>query len=196
MKDKRKKTLEQFMKDEKGAFDTELPPSTVWDTLNKQLEHVDEEKRSVRLASLSSRYQGWWKAAAVFFFATSVYLFFQTSVDSRPEISSANVPVVAHEGFSEVEMYYTGLITETQEQIDRHAAQGDAMGVEFKEDLKKMEAMYLVLKEEMNQNASEKVVEAVILNMILRIDMLNEQLKMLQKKQKETLNEEDSTQNS
>ena len=38
-----------------------------------------------------------------------------------------------------------------------------------------------MLKEEMMQNPSEKVVDAIILYLILRIDLLNEQLTQIKK---------------
>jgi len=46
----------------------------------------------------------------------------------------------------------------------------------FKEDLGKLDAMYLVLKDNLSQNTSRRVIDALVLNLIMKIDLLNEKL--------------------
>jgi len=46
----------------------------------------------------------------------------------------------------------------------------------FKEDLGKLDAMYLVLKDNLSQNPSRGVIDALVLNLIMKIDLLNEKL--------------------
>lgn len=45
--------------------------------------------------------------------------------------------------------------------------------------------MYEVLREEMKASPSEKVKDALILNMLIRIDVLNQQIKKLEDLRKE-----------
>ncbi|HEY8512429.1 MAG TPA: hypothetical protein VIL31_10755, partial [Cyclobacteriaceae bacterium] len=49
----------------------------------------------------------------------------------------------------------------------------------FTQDLYQLEAMYLVLKEEMERNPSAKVRDALVLNLLVRIDLLTQQLQKL-----------------
>ncbi|MDX1628888.1 MAG: hypothetical protein R3345_09335, partial [Fulvivirga sp.] len=50
---------------------------------------------------------------------------------------------------------------------------------EYELDLQKLDAMYEVLKEEFDKNPSKAVVDALILNLLVRIDILNKQLELL-----------------
>jgi hypothetical protein len=51
----------------------------------------------------------------------------------------------------------------------------------FTQDFQQLEAMYLVLKEEMHTHPSQKVKDALVLNLLVRIDLLNQQLHSLEK---------------
>jgi hypothetical protein len=56
---------------------------------------------------------------------------------------------------------------------------------DFTPDIQKLDAMYQVLREQMKINPSEKVKDALILNMLVRIDLLNQQIhKLEQSKEK------------
>ena len=48
-------------------------------------------------------------------------------------------------------------------------------------NLKKLEAMYLVLKDEMKRRPSQDVRDALVLNLLVRIDLINQQLNKLDK---------------
>ena len=48
------------------------------------------------------------------------------------------------------------------------------------QDFQKLDAMYQVLREEMKNHPSEKVKDALVLNLLIRIDLLNQQIKKLE----------------
>ena len=50
----------------------------------------------------------------------------------------------------------------------------------FTHDFQQLEAMYLVLKEEMKTRPSQKVKDALVLNLLVRIDLLNQHLQRLE----------------
>ena len=52
---------------------------------------------------------------------------------------------------------------------------------EITQNLKKLEAMYLVLKDEMKRKPSQDVRDALVLNLLVRIDLINQQLNKLDK---------------
>ena len=58
----------------------------------------------------------------------------------------------------------------------------DALGENdpFTQDFQKLDAMYQVLREEMKNHPSEKVKDALVLNLLVRIDLLNQQIKKLE----------------
>ena len=46
----------------------------------------------------------------------------------------------------------------------------------FTQDFQQLEAMYMILKEEMKSRPSQKVKDALVLNLLVRINLLNQQL--------------------
>ena len=49
----------------------------------------------------------------------------------------------------------------------------------YEQDLQNLDAMYEVLKDELKTNPSKKVVDALLLNLVVRIDILNKELAQL-----------------
>ena len=81
--------------------------------------------------------------------------------------------------FTDVETFYIQQISEKTELIDEFQRQEGLNG--FTRDFQQLEAMYLVLKEEMKSRPSQKVKDALVLNLLVRIDLLNQQLHKLEK---------------
>jgi hypothetical protein len=77
--------------------------------------------------------------------------------------------------------FYSAQIAEKVEFIDKLEGYEDN---QFSQDLKKLDAMYEVLREEMKTSPSAKVKDALILNMLVRIDLLNQQIQKLEDHQK------------
>jgi hypothetical protein len=81
--------------------------------------------------------------------------------------------------FKDVEAFYFQQISEKVELIDRFQKNDGLNG--FTQDFQQLEAMYMVLKEEMKTRPSEKVKDALVLNLLVRINLLNQQLSKLDK---------------
>ena len=56
-------------------------------------------------------------------------------------------------------------------------------GVSAEAELQKLDAMYLVLKEQFREKPTEEVVEALTLNLIVRLDLLNQVVADLEEKE-------------
>jgi hypothetical protein len=148
------KELENFIKNNKAAFDTLSVPSTSW----KKIEtHIQDNTRW--LAPI--RY---WQAAAVLFFGLSVYLWTQ-----QP---SSIIQRQASKEFADAEAFYTQQISEKVSMINA-SANGNEI---FTRDFQQLEAMHVMLKEELKQRPSDKVRDAIILNLLVQINLLNLQL--------------------
>jgi len=119
-----------------------------------------------------------WRAAAVVFMALSGYLLYQKT-NSRPVVSD-----VAANEFRDVETFYINQISEKVQLIDEFQRNEGLNG--FTQDFQQLEAMYSVLKEEMKTHPSQKVKDALVLNLLIRIDLLNQQLHALEKKEDES----------
>lgn len=165
--------LEDFVHRNRERFDDREPSARVW----KGIE-----------ASLGLKNRKWldsivmWRAAAIFFMILSVYLLI-------PEDGIQNNSVALKE-FSDVEAFYTQQISNKVDLIREFQTNDGLNG--FTHDIQQLEAMYLVLKEEMKTRPSQKVKDALVLNLLVRIDLLNKHLQQLEER-KVTAKEQRST---
>jgi hypothetical protein len=150
-----KDELKDFIEQNRGAFDTKEVPEKVWSNVSENLFGRQAFWQPIR----------YWQAAAVVFFALSSFLFLQDRVGVQQQASMKE--------FKATEAFYIEEISEKMKMIHSVNA-SDLNG--FTQDFQQLEAMYMVLKEEMNNKPSEKVKDALILNLIIRINLLNKQL--------------------
>lgn len=159
-----KDLLEDFVRQNRNAFDDKEPSGKVWKNV--------ETSMGLRSKSL------WdsvvlWRAAAIIFMAVSGYLLIPKNTDK-----SGNAAIAQNE-FNDVEAFYFQQISEKVEMIDEFQKSEGLNG--FTQDFQQLEAMYMVLKEEMKTSPSQKVKDALVLNLLVRIDLLNQQLHNLEK---------------
>jgi len=167
MKDK----LKDFINQRRDEFDDREPSDRVWSAIQKDI--FGKGGRSI-FSSLSV-----WRAAAVIFFGLSVYLF---TANSYSEKKSEKKEVWNLQGeLKDLESFYGDQIAEKAAFIDKLDGYEDDL---FTQDVQKLDAMYEVLREEMRTSPSEKVKDALILNMLIRIDLLNQQIKKLEDSRK------------
>jgi hypothetical protein len=171
MKDK----LENFIHQNREAFDDREPSEKVW--------------RNIETSITFSSTNWWnsvavWRAAAVIFMAFSIYLLIP-----KPIINSQSSDVAASE-FNDVEAFYFKQITEKVEMIDDFKKNEGLNG--FTQDFQQLEAMYMILKEQMKAEPSEKVKDALVLNLLVRINLLNQQLYKLDKEYKTDKNNDEA----
>lgn len=160
-----KDRLEDFIRKNRQAFDDKEPSAKVWRGIESSL-------------GLSRGY--WkqpvylWRAAAVFFMALSFYLW----IPKEP-VKAENAQAL--KDFSDVEAFYVQQISHKEEMIDEFSGSDGLNG--FTHDFQQLEAMYLVLKEEMKTRPSQKVKDALVLNLLVRIDLLNQHLQKLEEEE-------------
>ena len=156
--------VEDFIRRNRSAFDGKEPSEKVWSSIERNLFSTHSLWNSVTL----------WRAAAVIFMVLSIYLLIP-----KDKIGEN---AVALKEFKDVESFYIKQISEKVELIDEF--QKSDVGLNgFTHDFQQLEAMYLVLKEEMSKHPSKEVKDALVLNLLVRIDLLNQQLHKLEKQQ-------------
>lgn len=153
--------LEKFVMQNRQYFDQEVPSDQVWTRIQRQTRRRDSSVV--------------WKVAAVLFLLSSAYLisarFFADAEQQVANVFSAE--------FTIAERFYGQMIGEKFAEVaafrDQHASQ------EIFEELNRLEKEYESLKDAYAQNASEVLLDAMIQNMQLRMQILNEQLSLLKK---------------
>lgn len=161
----KKDRLEDFVRLNRDGFDDREPSSKIWRGIEDSLGLKGRSWANSLLL---------WRAAAIFFMALSIYLLI-------PKVSMRAENTLALKEFSDVEAFYTQQISNKVELIHNFQANDGLNG--FTHDFQQLEAMYLVLKEEMKSRPSQKVKDALVLNLLVRIDLLNQQLHELEEKQ-------------
>ncbi|MBT1688528.1 hypothetical protein [Dawidia soli] len=157
--------IEDFIRQNREAFDDQEPSPRNW----KKIE-----------ATWPAQRPGWWqsvtlwRAAAMLFMALSAYLLLPK--EWKPHAPPERV---ALNEFKDVEAYYVKEISNKVALIDAFQRNEGVDG--FTQDFQQLEAMYMVLKEEMQKRPSDQVKDALVLNLLVRIDLLNQQLHMLEK---------------
>jgi hypothetical protein len=159
--------LENFIESNREAFDSNEVPAESWDYINRKL--------GIRKKVSLWNNVAIWRAAAVLFMAVSIYFI----VPSFKGSSTANTASIKE--FNDVESFYSGEISRKVALIDE-LSNGESD--DFTQDFKQLEAMYQVLKEELKNHPSKKVKDALVLNLIVRINLLNQQLQKLEESDK------------
>lgn len=155
------KRIEDFVQQNREAFDDREPSDKVWKGVERNLLSARTLWNQVTL----------WRAAAIVFMALSAYLLIPKDVFSSGSDSLKD--------FSDVEAYYIQQISDKVSIIDGFDTTEDLP--DFTHDLHQLQAMYLVLKEEMKTRPSKKVKEALVLNLLVQIDLLNQQVREFEK---------------
>ena len=154
-----KDQLDDFIRKNRQEFDDKEPSENVWKRIEGSLTFGSQRGWNAVV---------WWRAAAIIFMALSLYLLIPKS-----GIKTQNAEVATNE-FNDVEAFYVQQISEKVELIDGFKKNEGLNG--FTQDFKQLEAMYMILKEEMKSSPSQKVKDALVLNLLVRINLLNQQL--------------------
>lgn len=159
-----KDPLKEFIHQNRAGFDDKEPSKKVW--------------RSIEKAMAFETHRLWdsvvvWRAAAIVFMALSGYLLIPESGDKS---RAANASL---KEFRDAEAFYVQQISEKVVMIDKFEKNDGLNG--FTQDFQRLEAMYMVLQDEMKSYPSKPVQDAMVLNLLVRIDLLNQQLDKLDK---------------
>lgn len=159
----KKNKLEEFIRENRAALDDKEPSDRVWKGIENAVKPTVSMWNSVVI----------WRAAAIIFMVLSGYLLIPN--DNQKTISKADTEVLTD--FKDVETFYIGEITKKVSLINDFKHSDGLNG--FTQNFQQLDAMYMVLKEEMKNSPSAKVKEALVLNLLIQIDLLNKQLDKL-----------------
>lgn len=161
-----KDQLEDFIRQNKAAFDDREPSQKAWIEISRKLFGTISLWNSVSV----------WRAAAVILLGICAYL-------ALPRFQNSKERALALSEFKDVESFYVSQINTKIGLIED--LRGEEAGMNgFTNDFKQLEAMYQVLKEEMKVRPSQKVKDALVLNLLVQIDLLNQQLHKIEEGKK------------
>lgn len=164
--------LEEFISKNRAGLDDKIPSEKVWNGIDRSLVTTTNRRLWV------------WRTAAAVFFVISLFLLGDklSTHKSAKELLAERAESI--EDFKSVEAYYFDKISEKRKLIYASTEnRAVPLNVAFEQDLQKLDAMYQVLKEEAEENPSKEVIDALILNLLVRIDILNEELEEIEKEE-------------
>src|SRR5690606_14745313 len=156
-----KDRLAEFIQANREAFDDKEPDKNGWNVIASTLPASGKLKFWNSVAV--------WRAAAMLFMALSVYL-----LVPKDTVNKNDSATMAMKEFNDVDAYYNQEIYQKVKLIEEISTIESTNT--FTQDFKQLESMYYVLKEEMKTSPSEKVKDALVLNFLVRINLLNQQL--------------------
>jgi hypothetical protein len=187
--------LEKFVQENREAFDSEEPRPQLWRDLQAK---VAENKKDDRVFHLS--FLRWTAAAAILIMiAGTFYYIFQNP--SGPGIAGTETPsstVTPDQVLDELnptyakEVYhFTQLIELKQNELKQIEKEHPELYRQFVKDINRLDSSYQALKTELPKNANrELLLEAMIQNLKLQTELLNQQLSIIKQ-----LNQKNTKQN-
>lgn len=195
--------LEQFIRDNREQFDNDEPRPQVWSELEKQLAPPDTKGKVLAMKFLRLGI-----AAAILVLAgIGVFYLLNGTGKTDPVAQSQGTttnPATAedklleeiHPGYAKEVYHFTQLIELKQTELKQIEKDNPELYKQFLGDIYKLDSSYLLLKNELPVNPNrEELLEAMIQNLRLQTELLNQQLFIIKqiKQSKSKTNEKNST---
>lgn len=168
--------LEQFVSDHADDFDVFEPDDNLWENINNRSHKV----RKINFSRIA-----WRVAAGVAIFVASWLLNDLVEKGEKENINVAETVVPNSEKMKmlmEAEMYYSGRIKTAREEIYKISGNDNELMEILDFDLIELDKVFEELKNDLKDNSdNQEVIEAMIQNYRLKLEILEEILKQLNK---------------
>jgi len=183
------KNLENFVRDNRENFDTANPSPKVWENIESKL---NGSKKETPVRQMKKK---WWMAAAaitLILSATAAYFLLQQppapsslaetkTTPAKSETRDLDIAAI-DPNYAKQVAKFSGLIEEKQKELQLIQTEQPSLYEKFSDDIKKLDSTYHLLKHELPVNPNkEELLQAMIYNLQLQIDLLNQQLNIIQK---------------
>jgi hypothetical protein len=165
--------LEKFIRENRASFDDRNPPANIWYKINNKLDKSDP--RQVHIGSYL------WRAAAIFLFIAVVWLLIDRTKIADQVAQVYEISDDSQISFDEVENFYFQEIQAKQKLIVKFVSDHPEMDKDLLGEISQLDSTYQILKSTAEKGYSEKIIDAMVLNLQMRIDILNQQIEVLEK---------------
>ena len=173
--------LEKFIQDNRDAFDSEEPRPQLWKKLRSELE---DEKKDDRVFHLS--FLRWTAAAAIVIML--IGMFYYINRQQTPEIVAGTTGTTQSDdalaqidpAYAKQVYHFTQLIELKQNELKQIEKEQPELYKQFVKDIRKLDSSYQGLRAQLPANPDpEMLLDAMIQNLRLQADLLNEQLTII-----------------
>ncbi len=159
------KNLEEFVKNNKKAFEEEGPSVALWTNIEEKMLKKQKAKAKLKIYR-------WLSVAAVLTLGLSLY--FSNTMPSKVDVADINPE------FGRKEVRFATQINEMKDSLAIYAKQNPELYQKFTEDLKNLDADYEKLKAELPKSPNQLyVVKAMVKNREMQLQILNQQLEII-----------------
>jgi hypothetical protein len=184
MKKQEDRNLEQFIQNNRDAFDNCEAPAGLWDKIDKSLgkKNIQNPEPDIIILKFKkssiSRLKIWAMAASLILLIGYVSVFYlNNKSDSTEQIVADVAPQ-----YGDKMVQYTSLIESKREEIKQIETHDPVMYKEFATEIEKLNLDYQNLQTELSQTPNqEDLVKAMVQNLQVQLDILNRQLKIIEK---------------
>lgn len=184
MKNQEDKNVEQFIQNNREAFDHCEAPAGLWDKIDKSLgKEIIQKKESDEIIikfkkSSISKLKIWAIAASLIVLIGYFSAFYLNNKSNSTEQIVANVAPQ----YGDKMVQYTSLIDSKRVEIKQIETHEPEMYKEFASEIEKLNQDYKNLQTELSQTPNqEDLVKAMVQNLQVQLDILNRQLMIIEK---------------
>jgi hypothetical protein len=181
--------LERFIRDNRESFDHLEPSDDVW---NKIGTAIGQPQKTTRVISMSRA--GWAVAATLFLAFAGIlgYQMFNRTSETPSVLLADKKPVTEQTGdtlvnqidpqYGKLVTQFTNVIEAKQVELRKMEKDDPELYKKFSGDIQKLDSAYHTLRNTLNANPNtEQLLQAMISNLQMQIDLLNQQLNIIQK---------------
>ncbi len=184
MRNQKDRKLEQIIQNNREAFDNCEAPAGLWDKIDKSLgkeiiqnSEADEVVFKFKKSSIS-RFKSCAIAASILLVMSYLSVFY---LNNKSDTIEQIIAEVAPQ-YGDKMVQYTSLIESKREEIKQIETHDPVMYKEFATEIEKLNQDYQNLQTELSQTPNqEDLVKAMIQNLQVQLDILNRQLKIIDK---------------
>jgi hypothetical protein len=191
--------LEDFIRDNREEFDSEEPRPQLWKKMRADLE--DGDKRNDKIFHLS--FLRWTAAAAIVVMMAGMFYYMNqrqqvTGVAGKGTPAQTEIDTMLDQidpTYAKQVYHFTQLINLKQNELKQIEKEHPELYSQFVTDIHKLDSSYQALRAELPANPDpEMLLEAMLQNLRLQADLLNQQLTIIKqiKQNKQSSHEKDT----
>lgn len=190
-------SLEKFIRDNRDSFEQDGPSAGLWERIADQLPNQPAAAQPAQpfqtIHRQRTRYRGTW-TRSYWTWAASIALLLLAGglwwANDRYRPTSQPDVVAFSPTYAKEVAQYSSLIDAKRSELKHLTESNPELYGDFAQDLNRLEASYKGLKKELPNTPNQEVlIQAMIQNLQLQIDLLNEQLRVIQRIKQQTTNE-------
>lgn len=190
--------LEKFIDENRREFDSEDPSPLVWNNIQHKL----EPKASAKTFNMNASR---WAAAAAILVVILGAAYFLIPPDkgntdlagtTEPPVNTQEIIEEINPAYAKEVYHFTQLIELKQGELEQIKKAQPELYNTFLADITKLDSLYKGLQKQLPQNPNrEQLLEAMIQNLRLQTELLNQQLLIIQKIKKSKSNSNENSKN-